>query len=108
MTDWKENIREKMSGYSEPAPEGLLEEILAAGENVSALLIGLDTVFAHLPALTADAATAGRLANGAPTWRCGHPVGRYQLYGPDGGFLGVGRCDADGALRAEKLFIERG
>ena len=32
MTDWKENIREKMSGYSEPAPEGLLEEILAAAD----------------------------------------------------------------------------
>ena len=30
MTDWKENIRKEMSGYAEPAPEGLLEEILAA------------------------------------------------------------------------------
>ena len=101
-------LRRTRAGAYTLAGSHTLEEILAAGENVSALLIGLDTVFAHLPALTADAATAGRLANGAPTWRCGHPVGRYRLYGPDGGFLGVGRCDADGALRAEKLFIERG
>ena len=30
MTDWKENIRDKMSEYSEAAPEGLLEDIMVS------------------------------------------------------------------------------
>ena len=101
-------LRRTRAGAYTLADSHTLDAILAAGERLPGLLIGLDTVFAQLPALTADGAAVDRLTNGAPAWRCGHPAGRYRLYGPDGGFLGVGRVDADGALRAEKLFIERG
>ncbi len=101
-------LRRTRAGAYTLADSHTLEAILAAGEDLPGLLIGLDTVFASLPALTADAATVARLANGAPTWRCGRETGRYRVYGPDEAFLGVGRVDADGALRAEKLFIERG
>ena len=48
-----------------------------------------------------------RLMNGAPTYRCRKPDGRWRVYGTDGAFLGLARTEG-GTLKVEKLFVERG
>ena len=101
-------LRRTRAGAFTLAGSHTLDEILAAGENVSSLLIGLDAVFAALPACPVDGSAAARLCNGAPVWHSGRPAGRCRLYGPEGAFLGLGRVEPDGTLQAEKLFIERG
>lgn len=101
-------LRRTRAGAFTLAQSHTLEAVLAAGEGVGGLLIGLDAVFAALPACPVDGPAAARLCNGAPVWRSGQPAGRCRLYGPEGAFLGLGRVEPDGTLRAEKLFIERG
>ncbi len=84
-----------------------LEAIQAAKDagTLEALLLPVETVFAHLPALTVTAGNAARLRNGAPCYRFQQPDGEYRLLGPEG-FLGLGRV-SDTVLKAEKLFVER-
>lgn len=102
-------LRRTRAGAFTLAQSHTLEAVLAAGEEaLPGLLIGLDTVFADLPPLALEAAAAARLANGAAVRRCPRPAGRCRLYGPEGDFWGLGLVDPEGALRAEKLFIERG
>ena len=86
-----------------------LEEIYEAKQNgiLAELLLPTDTVFAHLPEYQADEATVARLMNGAPTYRCRKPDGRWRVYGTDGTFLGLARTEG-GTLKVEKLFVERG
>ena len=55
-TDWKETYRRKMSDYSEPAPDGLLDDILAAYDAKSRGR--RRTVFFLLSGLAAAAAVA--------------------------------------------------
>ena len=55
-TDWKETYRRKMSDYSEPAPDGLLDDILAAYDAKSRGR--RRTVFLLLSGLAAAAAVA--------------------------------------------------
>ena len=84
-------------------------EIYEAKQNgtLAELLLPTDTVFAHLPEYQADEATVARLMNGAPTYRCRKPDGRWRVYGTDGTFLGLARTEG-GTLKVEKLFVERG
>ena len=87
-----------------------LERILAARQagELEQLLLGVDSVFAHLPAAPVGGADKARLLNGAPVGRPDLADGRWRLYeeGPGGAFLGLGLA-ADGLLRGEKLFVER-
>ena len=87
-----------------------LEAIRAAKEagRMETLLLGVDTLFSHLPAARLAEAEKARLLNGAPARRPELADGRWRLYdeGPDGAFLGLGIA-AEGLLRGEKLFVER-
>ena len=85
-----------------------LEQIQAARDagTLDQLLVPVDTVFAHLPCVTVNEATRARLFNGAPTYRFKATEGRYRLYGPDRGFLGLGRVE-ESTLKVEKMFVER-
>ena len=84
-----------------------LETIQAAKEagELEKLLLGVDTVFSHLPAAQVSEKETARLLNGAPVRREDLAEGRWRLYA-DGAFLGLGETK-DGTLRAEKLFVER-
>lgn len=84
-----------------------LEAIQAAKEagELEKLLLGVDTVFTHLPAAEVSEKETARLLNGAPVRRAEMTEGRWRLYA-GGAFLGLGKAE-DGVLRAEKLFVER-
>ena len=84
-----------------------LEQVQAArdGAGLDALLLSVETVFEHLPALAVDEAAQSRLLNGAPVYRVGQPDGRYRLHTAQG-FLGLGQVEK-GTLTVEKLLIER-
>lgn len=104
-------LRRTRAGLFAEEQAHTLEEILAAkeagGEEALArLLLGVDTVFAALPALTVSEQAGARLLNGAPVYRCAAPDGQYRLYTGAGGFLGLGRAEGR-VLTAQKLLIER-
>ena len=84
-----------------------LEAIQAAKEagELEKLLLGVDTVFTHLPAAEVSEKETARLLNGAPVRWAEMAEGRWRLYA-GGAFLGLGKAE-DGVLRAEKLFVER-
>ncbi len=84
-----------------------LETIQAAKEagELEKLLLGVDTVFTHLPAARVSEKETARLPDGAPDRRADLAEGRWRLYA-DEAFLGLGETK-DGTLRAEKLFVER-
>lgn len=84
-----------------------IEEIQAAKDEnrLEELLLPVETVFAHLPALTVSPGNTARLLNGAPCYRIKAENGVYRLQGPEG-FLGLGRVE-DSILKTEKLFVER-
>ena len=84
-----------------------MDKIQAAKEagELEKLLLGVDTVFAHLPAAAVSEAERLRLLNGALVRRADLAPGRWRLYAGDA-FLGLGEA-GDGTLRAEKLFVER-
>ena len=84
-----------------------IEEIQAAKDKnrLEELLLPVETVFAHLPALTVSPGNTARLLNGAPCYRIKAENGVYRLQGPEG-FLGLGRVE-DSILKTEKLFVER-
>lgn len=99
-------LRRTGAGVFELLQAHTLEAIQAARDEgtLDSLLTPLETVFAELPPLQADARTVARLMNGVKLPTDAAP-GRYRLTGPDG-FLGTGRV-GDGILRAEKLFCDR-
>lgn len=71
---------------------------------LSELLMSVDTVFMHLPALPVTEQAFARLVNGAPVYRTGAADGEYRLY--CGKFIGVGTVQA-GTLTVRKLFLEQ-
>lgn len=84
-----------------------LDELQQAKENgtLEQLLVGVESVFMHLPALQVEEDTRFRLLNGAPTYRFPAQDGRYRV-SCGGEFLGVCRV-SDHTLTVEKLFCER-
>lgn len=105
-------LRRTRAGFFDESQAHTLEEIIAAKESggeeaLCRLLLGVDTVFAALPALTVSEEAEARLLNGAPVYRCKAPNGQYRLYASEGGgFLGLGRAEGR-VLTAQKLLIER-
>ena len=87
-----------------------LPDILAAAENgtlaENGWVLGVDTAFAALPALTVGETARTHLFNGCPTSRYPAADGRYRVYDGAGAFLGLAVVEA-GVLRVEKLFCER-
>ena len=87
-----------------------MERGVAAGgkgpDALAALLLPVERVFEPLPLLQVDGPTAARLYNGCPTSRYPAAEGRYRVRDEAGQFLGLAKV-AGGALRVEKLFVER-
>ena len=81
-----------------------MEQVLAA-EDPAALLKPVDTLFAHLPALTVEPGRLKPILNGGQIHVPGLVGGRYRVYGPDGEFLMVGAGE-NGVLRTVKSFFE--
>ncbi len=73
---------------------------------LESLLLPVEDVFLELPALPVDAVGEKRLLHGAALYGVRGTPGLCRLQAP-GGFLGLGRLEADGSLKAEKLFVER-
>ena len=103
-------LRRTRAGLFTEADAHSMEEIVAAGEKgpdaLAALLLPVERVFEPLPLLQVDGPTAARLYNGCPTSRYPAAKGRYRVRDEAGGFLGLAKV-AGGALRVEKLFVER-
>ena len=103
-------LRRTRAGLFTEADAHSMEEIVAAGEKgpdaLAALLLPVERVFEPLPLLQVDGPTAARLYNGCPTSRYPAAEGRYRVRDEAGQFLGLAKV-AGGALRVEKLFVER-
>lgn len=81
-----------------------LAEVVAHPDPAS-LLLPVDSLFAHLPALTLNARQYKPLLNGAPVPCAGVPDGDCRVYGPDGSFAALGRMER-GRLKTIKSFFE--
>lgn len=99
-------LRRTGAGVFDISMAHTLPEIQAAKDKgrLEGLFTPLESVFRELPALAVDKKAESRLLNGAAVAMKTEP-GRYRITGPNG-FLGTG-CVKNGALCAEKLFIER-
>ena len=84
-----------------------LSDLLArkeAGEDVEALLLPVDSMFSEYPALILTPAQEKRCRNGGAFTRvC--PEGLLRLYGQNGEFLALGRCE-QGRVSTVKSFFE--
>ena len=69
------------------------------------LLLPIDSLFSHLPAVTLTPRQYKPLLNGAPVSCPGLTGGQYRVYGPDGAFAALGRAEA-GKLKTIKSFFE--
>lgn len=100
-------LRRTAAGPYRLADAHTLDEIQAARDEgtLEELMLSVETVFAHLPAVEVSAGQRRRLENGAPV-RCAEDAPARVRILADGRFLGVGRTQG-GELRAEKLFAER-
>ena len=65
-------------------------------------LLPVDRLVAILPALHLEEDAGRRIVNGLEV-RGALPAGLHRLYGPEGGFLGLGEARADGSLVAKRL-----
>lgn len=93
--------RTRAAGY--PIDRAVTLEQVQAAEHPESLLLPVDSLFAHLPALALTAAQAKCVRNGAAfTFR---QEGEWRVYDPDGVFLAVCRT-ADGMLVTVKSFFE--
>ena len=100
-------LRRTRAGIFDLEHSHTLEAIQAAKDEdrLESLLLPVETVFRHLPALDVSPGNTARLLNGAPCYRIAAQDGVYRLRGPEG-FLGLGRV-TDSILKTEKLFVER-
>lgn len=73
-------------------------------EQFDALLLPVDRALVGYPSLQLDTVTARALCQGQRRPAAGHAeAGLHRLYGPDGGFLGLGEVTADGSLEPRRL-----
>jgi len=80
-------------------------EALLAMENPVAKLLPVDSLFAHLPAVTVRQNQLKPVYNGGAVKMPDLPHGQYRVYGPDGSFLMVGQAK-QGMLHTVKSFFE--
>ena len=81
-----------------------LETVLSA-PNPAALLRGTDTLFAHRPQIRLRPRAAREVRNGTTLSIPGLADGEYRVYGPEGEFLALSRCEG-GRLTTIKSFFE--
>ena len=84
-----------------------LEQVQQAADRGEAedLLLPVDSLFAHHPALTLKAPAEKKVRNGAALSAPKLAEGEYRLYGEDGIFLALSRCEK-GKLVTIKSFYE--
>lgn len=84
-----------------------LEQVQQAADRGKAkdLLLPVDSLFAHHPALTLKAPAEKKVRNGAALSAPKLAEGEYRLYGEDGSFLALSRCEK-GKLVTIKSFYE--
>ena len=80
-------------------------ETLAAAPDPERYLLPIDSLFSQLPRCTLTAEQMKPCRNGAPIPMDGPEGARCRVYGPDGGFLMVGRWERH-RLVTEKSFFE--
>jgi tRNA pseudouridine55 synthase len=68
-------------------------------------LLPIDAALEHLPAFRLSAADAQRLLKGQRVAGGAGAATRVRLYGPDGGFLGLGEADGSGGLQPRRLIV---
>ena len=81
-----------------------MEELLAM-ESPEARLLPVDSLFAHLPAVTVRQNQLKPVYNGGAVKIPALTDGQYRVYGPDGAFLMVGQAK-QGMLHTVKSFFE--
>jgi hypothetical protein len=81
-----------------------LAEVVGRGEG-ERVLVAPDAPLAHLPAARLSADQARRIGQGQAVAMALPPADPVRLYGPDGGFVGLGRADPEGRLHARRLFV---
>ena len=83
-----------------------LDEVRAAADRGEAegLLLPVDAYFKEYPALTIDGRALFKARNGNE-FSCAAEDGLWRVYGPEGGFLLLGRC-AGGVMKTVKSFFE--
>ena len=81
-----------------------MEELQGAADR-EGLLRPVDSLFAHLPALTLSPAGEKKVRNGAPAPISPDVAGECRVYGPDGAFLALGRGEK-GVLTTVKSFFQ--
>lgn len=98
------SLRRTMAGQFSLADSVPLDALIASS-SPEAFLLPTDTLFAALAPCRLTAAQEKPCRNGAPIPVPQLPAGRYRVYGADGEFLMVGRCES-GRLLTEKSFFE--
>lgn len=68
-----------------------------------ALLLPVDALVTAWPAVCLDSEQTRRILLGQAVPVAGLAAGRLRLIGAEGGFLGIGVCDAGGVLRPQRL-----
>lgn len=91
-------LRTRVGSYT-LADAYTLQEIAASPEICRAEPI---SAVADLPKLVLTGRQAARITNGVRTTIAGTMEGRYALLGPEGEFLGLGRC-TESMIKAEKI-----
>jgi tRNA pseudouridine55 synthase len=81
-----------------------LAEVVGRGEG-ERVLVAPDAPLTHLPAVHLTGDQARRIGQGQAVAMVVTPADPVRLYGPDGGFLGLGRADPEGCLHARRLFV---
>jgi tRNA pseudouridine55 synthase len=79
-------------------------EQAAAQGRAAELLLSVDAYFSRYPALTIDGRSLTLARNGNP-FPCDAAPGEWRVYGPDGGFLLLGRWES-GVMTTIKSFFE--
>jgi len=98
------SLRRTKAGVYELAQSVTMEELLKHEDPVS-LLLPVDSLFAHLPAVTVREGQLKLIYNGAAVKMPQLAEGEYRVYAPDGEFLMVGAAKK-GLLHTVKSFFE--
>ena len=98
------SLRRTRAGVYELAQSVTMEALLRHEDPVS-LLLPVDSLFAHLPAVTVREGQLKLIYNGAAVKMPQLAEGEYRVYAPDGEFLMVGAAKK-GLLHTVKSFFE--
>ncbi len=104
-------LRRTALGPFAHAPMVTMEQLLELGDAghaaLDALLLPLDAALAQWPPLQLSDEMAHYLQQGQPVWVPQLPAGDlFRLYGPDGGFIGMGRLLDDGRVAPKRLLAQ--